>query len=122
MPVQRRNAAHVGLQVSDLSRNMGELHLSSEPVAANHNACAYTVILATGGAGGITVTLPPAANTYGKTYAVKKVDAGAGAVTVAAAGADQIEGGANHALTAQYDSIVIVSDGLADWWIVAGWP
>jgi hypothetical protein len=84
--------------------------------SSNYTASAKdSVILATGGAGGITVTLP--AVIKGGRYKVKKVDAGAGAVTVATTSSQTIDGATTKSLAAQYDSLSVASDGTA-WFIV----
>lgn len=70
--------------------------------------------LVTGGAGGLTVTLPSAAT--GKIVVVKKVDSGAGAVTVSA-GSATVDGTASKVLYYQYESLTFVSDG-TNWFIV----
>lgn len=80
------------------------------------------VILATGGAGGITINLPAAATATYKTYVIKKVDSGGpGAVTIDPAGAEKVDGAATLALAAQYDSVMIVCDG-TNWFVVADYP
>ena len=75
-----------------------------------------TVVLATGGVGGITITLPNAAQGTGKVFVVKKTDAGIGAVTVASAGGT-IDGATTYLLTTQNQRVQLVSDG-TNWWIV----
>lgn len=72
-------------------------------------------VFATGGAGGITVSLP-AANTSGQIAIVVKVDAGVGVITVDAAGSDTIEGAADVTLSAQYDKCFLYSDGSGTWY------
>jgi Pectate lyase superfamily protein len=67
-----------------------------------------------GGAGGITITLPPATN-KGQRLMIKKSDAGAGAVTISRAGADTIQGANTIALAAQWASRVLVADGVSTW-------
>lgn len=85
-------------------------------VSANYTAANKdSVILATGGAAGITVTLPAA--TRGARYLIKKTDSGAGAVTVATTSSQTIDGATTKALAAQYASVTVVSDGTA--WYVA---
>jgi len=69
----------------------------------------------TGGVGGITITLP-AANSAGQICIVRKVDGGAGAVTVSRAGSDTIQGATTLALAAQYDRVVLQSDGSGTWY------
>jgi hypothetical protein len=90
-------------------------------------AVAYTVTLqdryiySDATAGAVTVTLPPAIQTpAGFTIGVKKKDAGGNAVTVArpAAGTgstDTIDGAANVALAAQFNSVLLVCDGVSQW-------
>jgi hypothetical protein len=120
--MNRRNAARQRQLLSDFPANQGELYGQTVAVNAAYDAAKYPVILATGGAPGITVTLPDVADTPEKFYYVKKVDAGAGAVTVAAQAGEFIDGAANVALPNQYDALGIVSDG-TDWQtlIPAGW-
>lgn len=108
--------------VSDRYSNRGDPHVDNATMAATNPATGQQLILATGGGGGITITLPAASLNRGKVYRVKKVDAGAGAVTVTRAGADTIDGAANYGLAAQYDAVTIVSDGAATWHIVGSYP
>lgn len=74
---------------------------------------------ATGGA--ITASLPAAAGCSGMTVAFKKTDASANVVTIQGNGAETIDGSNTYALSAQYLSIVIASDG-TKWHIVAEVP
>ncbi len=80
-------------------------------------------VLATGGTGGITITLP-AANAGGASIGQKvfiiKIDSGAGAVTVAAAGTDTIEGAASLSLPTQYKKAILVSDNISKWLDLGG--
>lgn len=70
----------------------------------------------TGGAGaGITITLP-AANSPGQICIVRKVDAGVGTVTVSRAGSDTIQGSNTLVLAAQYDRVILQSDGTSTWY------
>lgn len=73
------------------------------------------VVFATGGVGGITITLPAATNT-GQIVEIIKVDSGAGAVTVSRAGSDTIEGGTTKSLATQYDKTRLIADGSATWY------
>src|SRR5690606_8890680 len=73
---------------------------------ANYTVTAQDeVVLATGGAGGITITLPTLVN--GMKFTVKKVDAGAGAVTVT--GGANIDGAASKVLAAQHERVTLVA-------------
>lgn len=95
----------------------GALALPERAVAVNTAMTATDfAIQATGGAGGITVTLP-AAPAPGRLCSVKKVDAGVGAVTVAPA-AGTLDGAASQALGAQNVAVLVQFDG-ANWQTVA---
>jgi hypothetical protein len=76
------------------------------------------VIAATGGAGGITLTLPAVASMQYKTFTVVKVDSGAGAVTLDGSGAETINGAATYALATQWTKVTVWCDGAQ--WIVTG--
>ena len=64
---------------------------------------------ATGGA--FTATLPTAVGKKGKRYTVKRMNAGGNNVTAGTTGSETIDGAATSALTAQYESVTVVSDG-----------
>lgn len=77
------------------------------------------VVIATSGAGGITITLPPVAE--GGPVTVRKIDAGAGALAVHTADGSEINGiaGATGVSSAvQYAGWTFESDG-ANWWQTA---
>jgi hypothetical protein len=75
------------------------------------------VIAGTGGAGGITLTLPAVATSQYKTYHVVKVDAGVGTVVLDGNGAETINGAATYTLTSQYDAVTIWCDG-TEWFVL----
>jgi hypothetical protein len=76
----------------------------------------YLIIAdATGGA--ITMALPPAALVPGRIYAFKRVNSGANAVVVDPSGAETIDGAATYTLSAQWNSVTIMSNGTA-WFII----
>lgn len=98
--------------------NTAGLRLGIVAKSANYTTTAVdTVILATGGAGGITITLLDAATYSGKIQVVKKVDAGVGAVTVGRTGANTLDGATSKTLASQYDSLSFISDG-TNWYII----
>jgi len=77
----------------------------------------YLIIAdATGGA--ITMTLPPAALVPGRIYVFKRISSGANAVIVDGYAAETIDGAATHTLTPQWNSVTIMSNGVA-WFILA---
>lgn len=86
----------------------------STSTTADATAAVYLVD-ATGGA--VTLTLPTAASALRRTYNVKKTDSSLNAVTIDGAGAETIDGAATQTLIAQYESIMIVSDGTS-WFIL----
>jgi hypothetical protein len=67
--------------------------------------------------GAITITLPTAVGIAGQTFIVRRVNSGANAVTVDGDGSETINGAATYSLTAQYQSVSIMSDG-AGWMVV----
>jgi hypothetical protein len=76
---------------------------------------AFVPVNATSGA--ITVTLPKVAECKGKMIVIKKTDASANAVTVDGNGSETIDGATTNALSSQYDSVSLMSDG-TQWLIV----
>lgn len=76
------------------------------------------LIIADAAGGAITLTLPPAALVPGRIYAFKRINSGANTVTVDAYGAETIDGAATHVLTPQWNSVTIMSNGVA-WFILA---
>lgn len=68
-------------------------------------------------AGAKVVNLPAASSCKGRQYLIKKTDNSANTVTVTRAGSDTIEGSNTAALTAQYDYVKLISDGVATWFI-----
>lgn len=67
-----------------------------------------SIILATAGVSGITLTLP--APTAGKIFNIKKVDSAVGIVTISPS-SGTIDGAANKTISIQYASLTITSDG-----------
>ena len=70
---------------------------------------------ATGGA--ITMTLPPAALVPGRIYVFKRINSGANAVVVDGYASETIDGAATYTLSAQWNSVTIMSNGTA-WFII----
>ena len=62
----------------------------------------------------ITINLP--AGVSGTQYVIKKIDSTANAVTIDANGSELIDGAATLAVSTQYDSITITSDG-SNWFL-----
>lgn len=74
------------------------------------------MVLCDASGGAFTVTLPTAASASGKEVTVKKTDASANAVTVDGNGSETIDGALTSALSSQWDSVVVVSNG-SNWFI-----
>ena len=70
-------------------------------------------------AGNMVVNLPAATLRKGSQLVISKVDASANTVTVNRAGSDTVEGATSVVLTAQWDKLVLLSDGVASWGILA---
>jgi hypothetical protein len=109
---------------SALRRELATLQAVNTGRVASRTATASTsavmgdyLILADATAGAVTVTLPPVGESIGALIVVKKSDASANAVTVDANGSETIDGATTVALTAQYDAVTVVSNGV-EWWIV----
>lgn len=75
------------------------------------------VVVGTGGAGGITLTLPAVASSQYKLYHAVKEDDGAGAVTLDGNSSETINGATTYALSAQYDAVTIWCDG-SEWFVL----
>lgn len=94
----------------DVSLEFGS-YTSTGSITSTNN-----VVLASGGAGGITLTLP--AVSANKKIMIKKVDSDAGAVTVSPNGSEEIDGAnASKALYYENETITLVSNGTA-WYAV----
>ena len=70
---------------------------------------------ATGGA--ITMTLPPAALVPGRIYTFKRVNSGANAVIVDGYAAETIDGATTYTLSAQWNSVTVMNNGIS-WFII----
>lgn len=96
---------------------------SAQPHAISATTGTYTAtsadeILTGDAAGGaFSITLPTAAGIAGRIYTVKRLNSGANAVTVATTGGQTIDGAATVALSAQWQTLRVVSDG-ANWLVV----
>lgn len=77
-----------------------------------------TVVLASANVGQVSINLPDAAGeNANRVIIVKKMDGTTNRVLINPDGADTIDGSANYYLTAQYQSVTLVSDG-SNWNIV----
>jgi len=76
---------------------------------------ADSIILADASGGAFTVTLPPAA--VNNVFTIKKVDASGNLVTIDGDGEETIDGDLTVALSAQYESLTLVTDG-SNWFVV----
>lgn len=98
--------------------NAGGLILPLVTKTADYTATSSDyAILCDATSGAFTVTLP-AASTSGRVYAIKKIDSTGNAVTIDGNGAELVEGSANQTLDAQYEAVVIQSNGTA-WFIIS---
>ena len=75
------------------------------------------IILCDASSGAFTLTLPTAAERSGKSYTIKKTDSSANIVTIDGDGSETIDGELTQTLSAQDDSISVISDG-TNWSII----
>jgi hypothetical protein len=75
------------------------------------------LIVANAAGGAITMTLPPAALVPGRIYTFKRINSGANAVVIDPSGAETIDGAATYTLSAQWNSVTIMNNGIA-WFII----
>jgi hypothetical protein len=75
------------------------------------------LIVADAAGGAITMTLPPAALVPGRIYTFKRINSGANAVVIDPSGAETIDGAATYTLSAQWNSVTIMNNGIA-WFII----
>lgn len=84
---------------------------------------AYTVlitdytIIGDATSAGFTVTLPTAVGNTGKVFNVKKIDSSGNAVTIGTTSAQTIDGVTTKAISTQYTSITVQSNG-TNWYII----
>lgn len=102
--VHLRNVSGTTVRVSAISTSLSETD---------------AILLATGGSGGITVTLPTAVGKAGRKFTIKKVDAGAGNISIVTTSAQTIDGQSNWLLVDQFQFLEAVSDGAA-WNVIGG--
>lgn len=97
-------------------RNIGHSNVASKTSAYTVlNADEIVLADATGGAFAVTL---PAASARRDQIVIKKTDSSANAVTVTRAGSDTIDGATTYALSTQYQSVTLVSDGTSTWYVV----
>jgi len=71
------------------------------------------LIIADATAGAITMTLPPAALVPGRIYAFKRINSGGNHVIIDGYASETIDGATTHALTPQWNSLIIMTNGVA---------
>jgi hypothetical protein len=76
-----------------------------------------STLLCDASGGAITVNLPSAASSTGRVLVVKKIDSSGNAVTIDANGGETIDGATTQAISAQWASLTIQSDG-SGWYIL----
>lgn len=75
------------------------------------------LIIADATSGAITMALPPAALVPGRIYVFKRINSGANAVVIDPNASETIDGAATYTLSAQWNSVTIMSNGTA-WFII----
>jgi hypothetical protein len=110
--------AAAGVTIDGLLVKDGAVRGTVQSKSANYTMVdGDAVVLCTGGAGGMTFTLLPAAGRSGVQVAVKKVDSGVGVVTIDGNASETIDGALTYVLDQQWEWVKIVSDG-TNWQVV----
>jgi hypothetical protein len=95
--------------------SVSEIDFSDTPFAVTATSGKHIILVdATGG--DVDVDLPTAVGNECE-FVIKKIDSSANDVNVNADGAETIDGGATAPLTAQYESINIITNN-TNWWII----
>ena len=93
------------------------------PSGTNYLLGDETVFIGKPDIGDVEVDLPPASDVPGRVYIIKKGDPSAfNDLKIHANGSDKIEGVSTYILdniSGVYEQIIIVSDGVSDWWIIS---
>ncbi len=84
---------------------------------SSYTAGNETIILANASGAGVTIALPVASTCTDRVYTVKKSDSSGNTVTIDPNGSELIEGATTKVISAQYETVTIISDGTA-WWII----
>lgn len=111
----------ININVNPGASSSDSVQLINSSQSVGFAGASNTLVLATSGAGGITVTLPSAIGVPGQVVKVKKVDSGVGAVAIATVSAQTIDGtlyGTSYSLTNLMQYVALESDG-SNWNIVA---
>ena len=87
---------------------------ADSPITADAN---YDVYLCDAASGAITVNLPTAASGIRRKIDIKKIDSSVNLITIDGNGAETIDGAATLELDTQYESVTLITDGLA-WYII----
>jgi hypothetical protein len=96
----------------------GVVSVTSGPYNAGVDGPECVILVDTGGVN-FTVNLPPASTNPGKAFYVKKINALGGFVKLQASAGDTVDGAvSNSTITAQFDALLVVSDGGTGWWII----
>ena len=85
--------------------------VSSNTILTNNN----DVVLVNAAGGGITITLPSPSD--GKILYIKKLDSTANIISIIPSAAETIDGTNQKAITGQYDTVELISDGI-NWYII----
>ena len=100
----------------------GTITVTAPTVASTTTGSSKLLYLCNATGGAFAANLPAASTCSGMTVGFKKTDASGLALTITPNGTDKIDGAATNVLTSQYAYIVLVSDGSANWEIIAQTP
>jgi hypothetical protein len=85
---------------------------------ADFTAKDYVVYLVSAVTNTVIVTLPLASLSTDKLYYIKKIDSSGNYVVIQPQSGDFIDGQTAYNITAQFECITVISNGIANWWII----
>lgn len=103
------------------SSKSGTITVTAPTAASTTTGSAKILYLCDAAGGAFAANLPAASTCSGMAVAFKKIDATANAITVTPNGADKIDGAASYIINAQYQYLIISSDG-TNWDILSVTP
>lgn len=107
-----------GITFDDSLQAAGSFGTSLAAISSNTTLDGtHHAVICDASGGAFTVTLPAASGITGRIYHVKKTDSSGNAVTVDGNASETIDGGTTAALSAQYESVMIICTG-SEWFVI----
>ena len=114
----RRMSASINQLIGQGNQQFIEFTITETPITSDITLNdTHTVVTVDASSAAVTLTLPIAANVSGRYYVIKKIDSSANNVIIDANGSETIDGALTNIISAQYDSVSVISDA-SQWWII----